>query len=205
MRRINPEPFQKYLPAYLAHDILRLAPDRREHGGIVESEDTELLGNKRAARQNLIVKRARSQLREKRLVDFEGNAIAMSPSGRVDAGIAGLRRTGWGRLIVDAFHDLDDANRLVAGRHTETLQLRAGQIGIGTGIIKNKLDKHIADIAFWTPHRLDRSCRALLAIARKSTVAQGQLVAFQGMSCCGERVGNVRRTSRRTSKRVSAA
>src|ERR1700716_3576171 len=113
MRRINPEPFQKYLPASLAHDVLRLAPDRREHGGIVESEDVELLGNKRAARQTLIVKRARSQRREKRLIDFEGNAITMSPSGRVDAGISGLRRPGRGRLIVDAFHDLDDANRII--------------------------------------------------------------------------------------------
>ncbi len=104
----------------------------------------------RASRQNLMVKRARSQRREKRLIDFEGNAIAMSPSGRVDAGTAGLRRTGWGRLIVHAFHDLDDANRLVADRHPETLQLRAGQIGIGTGIIKNKLDPHVADVAFCT-------------------------------------------------------
>src|SRR3979411_2088123 len=142
MRRINPEPFQKYLPAYLAHDILRLAPDRREHGGIVESEDTELLGNKRAACQNLIVKRARSQRREKRLVDLEGNAIAMSPSGRVDAGIAGLRRTGRGRLIVDAFHDLDDADRLVADNPTETRPFRDCQIGIGTGVIKNEVHGH---------------------------------------------------------------
>src|ERR1700716_119605 len=134
MRRINPEPFQKYLPASLAHDVLRLAPDGREHGGIVESEDVELLGNKRAARQNLIVKRARSQRREKRLVDLEGDAIAMSPSGRVDVGIAGLRRTGRGRLIVDAFHDLDDADRLVAGRDTGTGQLRAGPVGKGGGV-----------------------------------------------------------------------
>jgi hypothetical protein len=83
-------------------------------------------------------------------LNLEGNAIATSPTGRIDAGIVGLRRTGRRRLIVDAFHDLDDSDRLVADRHTETLQLRAGQIGIGTGIIKDKLDRHVTDIAFWT-------------------------------------------------------
>jgi hypothetical protein len=126
--------FRNVSPASLGHDVLRLAPDRREHGGIVESEDVELLGNNPAARQNLIVKRPRSQRREKRLVDLEGNATAMTPSGCVDAGIAGLRRTGRGGLIVDALHDLNDADRLAAGRYTESLQLRTGQIGIGVGL-----------------------------------------------------------------------
>jgi hypothetical protein len=172
MRRIDPEPFQKCLPAFLGHDVSRLAPDRREHGGVVESEDTEPLGNKRAARQNVIVKRARSQRREERLVDFEGNAIAMSPAGRVDAGVTGLRRTGRGRLIVDVFHDLDDADRLVADRHTETLQLRAGEIGIGTGIIKS--EKQADPDA--------RPCRNLLDLAETPSFATFQSRPGQAFS-----------------------
>jgi hypothetical protein len=81
------------MPPSLGQDVLRLTPDRREHGGMVGIEDVELLGNKRAAGQNPIVKRACSQRPEKSLVDLEGNATAISPSGHVDSAIAGFRRT----------------------------------------------------------------------------------------------------------------
>jgi hypothetical protein len=94
----------------------------------------------------------------------------MSPSGCVDAGIAGLRRTGRGRLIVDTLHDLHDADRLVAGRYTESLQLRTGQIRIGTGTIKNKLDEHIEVIA--SGRHIDFIVLALLCLRLRNTGAR---------------------------------
>ena len=143
IRRVDPELFQERLAAVLGHDVLRLAPERREHGGTVGREQVELLCDQRAARQDLIVERARSQRRQKRPVRLEGNAVATRPSRGVDAGIARLRWAGRGRLIVDASHHVDDADRLMADRHAETRQLGAGEICIRTRVVENELDQHV--------------------------------------------------------------
>ena len=135
--------FPERLATALGHDVLRLAPERREHGGTVGREQVELLGDQRTARQDLIIERARSQRRQKRPVRLEGNAVATRPSRRVDAGITGLRWAGRRRLIVDASHHVDDADRLRTDRHAETPQLGAGEIGIGTRVIEDEFDQHV--------------------------------------------------------------